>query len=522
MAHADASRLYSLPLSSFLRRHARERPDKVALIDGMSGESINYAGLQRRVAQIAGWLAGQGVARGDRVACLAVNSKAYTEFYLALAWLGAVIVPLNTRHSALELAFIIADSGARVLFADSVTLPLAQAALADCPDVSLTIAEGQPGNGWVPYAELVAADNPLLAPDASVSGESFFMLLYTSGTTGKPKGCMIAQRSWSTYAMHMAACLRMGESDVYLGFLPYFHVAGFGTAITQLILGATLVTVAQADQSLFYRLIGEYRISIVFLVPGVSAAFLQHPARLVSNTHSLKTFISGAGVEKPELIEALETTLGVHYFGIYGQTEAGGKVTWADGRMLRENPTTYGHVLPFYDYCLLDDDDQEVPPGMPGELCLRGSGVMLGYWNRPEATAETLRGGWHHSGDVFVLQPDGQLKMVDRKKYLIKSGGENVYPQEVEQVLLAHPAIAEAAVIGVADEKWGEAVKACIVLKPGLSLPAAEIADWVGAQIAGYKKPRYIEYIEALPRNVSGKVLKNELAARPVDDRQRV
>jgi acyl-CoA synthetase (AMP-forming)/AMP-acid ligase II len=516
MLPAADSSLSSLPLHSFLHRHAQQQPEKVALIDGMSGETITYAGLYRRVAQIAGWLAARGVVRGDRVACLALNGKAYTEFYLALAWLGAVLVPLNIRHSPQELAFIINDAGARLLFADATLAALAESTLDDCPAVTLKLGTDQPGSGWVPFAELVAADNPLQPLNASVSGESLFMLLYTSGTTGQPKGCMIAQRSWSTYAMHMAACLHMGETDVYLGFLPYFHVAGFGTAITQLILGATLVTVAQADPQLFYRLIGEYRVSIVFLVPGLSTAFIAHPARRVADIHSLKTFISGAGVEKPELIEAVENTLGVNYFGIYGQTEAGGKVTWADARMLREDPATYGHVLPFYDYCLLDEDDREVPPGEVGELCLRGAGVMLGYWNRPEATAETLKGGWQHSGDLFVRQPNGQLKMVDRKKYLIKTGGENVYPLEVEQVLLSHPAVAEAAVIGVADEKWGEAVKAFIVLRPGASAAAGEIAEWVGARIAGYKKPRYVEFIEQLPRNVSGKVLKNQLAARPV------
>jgi acyl-CoA synthetase (AMP-forming)/AMP-acid ligase II len=252
-------------------------------------------------------------------------------------------------------------------------------------------------------------------------------------------------------------------------------------------------------------------------LPGISAAFIADESRAATDTSSLRTFISGAGVEKLELVDAVEAQLGAKYYGIYGQTEAGGKVTWADSRMLRDDPTTYGHVMPFCDYMLADNDDHDVPPGAIGELCVRSSTVMLGYWNHPAATAETLKNDWHHTGDLFVQLANGQVKMVERKKYLIKTGGENVYPQEVEQVLLRHEAVADAAVIGIPDERWGEAVKAFIVLKPGRELTRAAIADWVGAHIAGYKKPRHVEFVAALPRNASGKVVKADLVTRPVD-----
>ncbi len=505
--------LTSVPCRYLLRRHRLERPDKIAIIDGVTGESIGYGELHDRVARLAGCLASQGIGSGDRVACLALNGKAYTEFFLALAWMGAVVVPLNIRHAAAELRFIVEDSGARAFFACKDMVDLAEAALRDLPSVAPRILAGAPRPGWLDFGTLVASGSPALEMDPSVSGDSLFMLLYTSGTTGKPKGCMIPQRTWTGYAINMAACFQMGESDIYLAFLPYFHVAGFGTALSQLILGGTIVTAPRAEPKQFYRLIERHRVSIVFLVPGISAAFVMDEARETSDLSSLRTFISGAGVEKLELVEAVEGRLGARYFGIYGQTEAGGKVTWADAHALREDPTTYGYVMPFFDYIVADDEDRDVAPGMVGELCVRGSTVMLGYWNHPRATAEALRNDWHHTGDLFMRLPSGQIRMVDRKKYLIKTGGENVYPQEVEQVLLRHEAVAEAAVIGLPDDRWGELVVACIVPKQGQQLTAEAVIDWVAGQIAGYKKPRRVEFVAAIPRNASGKVLKNELAA---------
>lgn len=504
--------LTSVPCSYLLKRHALERAGKTAVIDGLTGEAITYSALHERVARMAGWLARHGIGTGDRVACLALNSKAYTEFSLALSWIGAVLVPLNIRHAAPELRFIIEDAGAQACFSCSQMAPLAEAALAGNETVGLKILYGATRAGWADFDALTGPDNPMLEMEPSVSGESLFMLLYTSGTTGKPKGCMIPQRTWTGYAANMAACFGMGATDVYLAFLPYFHVAGFGTALSQLILGGTIVTAPLADPKLFYRLIAAHRVSIMFLVPGISAAFIADESRPATDTSSLRTFISGAGVEKLELIEAVEAKLGAKYYGIYGQTEAGGKVTWADSLMLRDDPTTYGHVMPFCDYILADDEDHDVPPGAIGELCVRSSTVMLGYWNHPAATAETLKNAWHHTGDLFVRLANGQVKMVDRKKYLIKTGGENVYPQEVEQVLLRHEAVAEAAVIGIPDERWGELVTAFIVVKPGHELTRAAIVDWVGAHIAGYKKPRRVEFVAALPRNASGKILKTGLA----------
>lgn len=504
--------LASVPFAALLARHRRVRPGKLALVDGATGESATYAQLHDRVARLAAGLAAQGIGPGDRVACLALNGKAYTEMFLAIAWRGAVIVPLNIRLSAAELRFIIADAGASAIFSCPNLVVLADAALEGTAFAGPRILAGGTRPAWIEFDSLMIAAASEGIPEG-VSGDSLYMLLYTSGTTGKPKGCMIAQRTWLAYAAHMVACFQLGDGDTYLAFLPYFHVAGFGTAASHLLLGGTVVTAARADPAHFHRLVAQHRISILFLVPGISAAFVHDPTGTPTSTASLRLFISGAGVEKLELVDAVEARLGARYVGIYGQTEAGSKVTWADGTAIRRNPSTYGQVVPFYDYRIVDDDDRDVPPGGVGELCVRGAGVMVGYWQQPQATRETLRNGWLHTGDLFEQLGDGELRMVDRKKYLIKTGGENVYPQEVEAVLMRHDGIADAAVFGMPDAHWGEQVVACIVPKPGCALDAATVIDWVGAHIAGYKKPRRVEFVAALPRNVSGKVLKDEVAA---------
>lgn len=521
MPPTDEQALLSVPFRYFLSRHRFERADTVAIIDGLTGESITYGALYDRVSRVAGWLTRKGIGRGDRVGCLALNGKGSTEFFLALAWLGAVAVPLNIRLHPKELRFILEDSGAKALFASGPLVELAEGAVSDLPAVDLRILDAASRDGWLTYAE-VTRDGTPVDPDPTVTGHSLFMLLYTSGTTGEPKGCMLAQRSWTRYAANMATCFRMGPDDVYLAFLPYFHVAGFGTAFSQLILGGTVVTAPLPDPKLFYALIAQHRVTFMFLVPGISAAFVHHEARDGSDTSSLRVFISGAGLEKPDLPDIVERTFGVEYFGIYGQTESGSKITVATADMIRADPATYGHVMPFFEYRIVDEDDQDVGPGEVGELCLRGDSLMDGYWNRPDATSETLRHGWHHTGDLFTMTSTGQIKMVDRKKYLVKTGGENVYPQEVEQALLHHPGVADAAVIGIPDETWGEAVKAFVILRDGANPSRKELSDFVGASIAGYKKPRFVEIVQQLPRNSSGKILKNELAARPTTGEQRV
>lgn len=508
----------SLSLPQYLRRHAKERPAQVAVIDGATGESVTYADFLARVESLAAGLRAAGLDAGSRVGIVALNSLGYVELLWALAELEAIAVPLNLRLNPIEAAANLADAGAAALVTDAAMAPLADAILAqqDIP-LRLTLAEAK--QGWISIQDLRATGDKVRG---QATGESIATLLFTSGTTGRAKGCELRQRTWTGYAMNMAATIRMAPNDVYLALLPYFHVAGLGTLFSQMCMGGTVVTLAAADPAKMYRLIEQHRVTIVFVVPGISGPFLDSPAASAHDVSSLRLLISGAGMERPGIADQVAERLGADYVAIYGQTESGTKITWATAEQVRANPRTYGSVMPGLVYRIVDAEDQDVPHGEPGELVIQGGTVMSGYWNQPEATAETLRGGWHHTGDTFVHDGGGMLRMIDRTKYLIKTGGENVYPLEVENALRTHPEVADVAVIGIPDPEWGETIKAFVVPTAGATPSRTALADWVRTTIAGYKTPRFIQFIDAIPRNESGKVLKHPLAEHPTDPEQRV
>jgi acyl-CoA synthetase (AMP-forming)/AMP-acid ligase II len=508
----------SLALPQYLRRHAKERPTQVAVIDGATDESVTYAELLTRVQSLAAGLRSVGLDAGSRVGIVALNSLRYVELLWALAELGAIAVPLNLRLNPVEAAANLADAGATAIVADATMAPMADAILART-DIPLRLTLAAEREGWTSLASLRVEGGRV--PE-QVSGETIATLLFTSGTTGRAKGCELRQRTWTGYAMNMAATIRMGPTDVYLAFLPYFHVAGLGTLLSQMCLGGTVVTWAVADPAKMIGLIERHRVTIVFVVPGISGPFLDSPALAQHDVSSVRLLISGAGMERPGIADQVAERLGAEYVAIYGQTESGTKITWATAEQVRANPRTYGSVMPGLAFRIVDADDQDVPEGQPGELVIRGGTVMAGYWNQPEASAETLRGGWHHTGDTFVHDGGGMLRMIDRTKYLIKTGGENVYPLEVENALRTHADVADVAVIGIPDPEWGETVKAFVVPTAGATPERSVLADWVRTTIAGYKAPRFIEFIDAIPRNESGKVLKHPLAERATAEDQRV
>lgn len=519
------SALWSPPLTDYLRSHAWHTPDKVAVVDGATHESLTYRDLIGQIEARGDALRRAGVRAGDRVGILSANSLPYVVLLLALADMGAIAVPLNTRLHPQEMADNLVDAGAAALVT-SVDLAPAATAVADLAGVTGRLVLAGAAPGWSPLVPLTQGEGPGEGPGATagraVSGTDVATLLYTSGTTGRAKGCMLMQQSWTGYAQNMTVALRMSADDTYLAFLPYFHVAGLGLMLSALVLGGRVVTQAAADPGQMHAAIRRYGVTVVMVVPGISGPFATHPDAVHGHDSTLRLVVSGAGLEHASVIDAVSTRLGVEYIGIYGQTESGTKVSWATAEQIASAPGTYGRVMPSLAYRLVDGDDHDVPAGVPGELVLRGGTIMRGYWGNPQATEQTLRGGWHHTGDVFVQDEDGLLRMVDRTKYLIKSGGENVYPQEVENLLKSHPDVADVAVAGVPDAQWGETVKAFVVPGPDGPPSRAALDEFVRTSLAGYKAPRYIEFVDAIPRNVSGKILKHELAARPTDDAQRV
>ena len=512
-------------VTSFLRRHALERPSHLALIDGATREEVTYHDLLSQVLAQADQFREAGIGPGDRVGILGVNSLPYAVTLLALSEVGAIAVPKNTRLHASELADNLRDAGVTALVADSAHREATRALADELVVVAPFLLDGT-ADGWTPLDRAPATtDAATLAATplpADVHGEATSTILYTSGTTGRAKGCMLAQRTWVGYAQNMTSSLRMSGDDTYLAFLPFFHVAGLGLLHSQLILGGTVVTQAAADPAQMHAAVAEHGVTIVMVVPGISGPFVHYPDAAPAGETSLRLLVSAVGLESREVMEAARDRLGVEYMGIYGQTESGTKTTWATQEQENRNPGTYGTVMPALAYRLVDDEGRDVPPGAPGELLLRGNTIMQGYWNRPDATAETLAGGWHHTGDVFVLEDGGTLRMVDRTKYLIKTGGENVYPQEVENILKVHPKVADVAVAGIPDPEWGETVKAFVIPEPDVELTRTELDEAVRAEVAGYKAPRFIEFVDQIPRNVSGKILKNELTARATDESQRV
>lgn len=517
------SNVSALMLRDILIRNDQIWPTRTAILD--EAGPITYRELFRRVNQVCGVLWSLGVRPGDRVAILMENNTEYIELLLALAHMGSIAVPLNTRLTARELIFILNDAEASLLVTSPALQHIAEESRAQARSIRhglIVDAEDSVGQ-FQSYQTLGALASPL-QPDMipELNEDSTVILLYTSGTTGAPKGCMTTQRSWIGNNMNMAMAFSISADDRYLALLPFFHVAGLGTLFSHLHAGGTVVPMAKYSPAGVALMVEKHHISVAFLVPPMLQQLLSLENREQYDLSSLRIIIGGAGFEPAWVSERVEDELDAKFYGIYGQSESGNIVTAATRLEIGKRPSTYGYELPGFRVRIVNDAGEEVPVGVRGELTLRGPSLMTGYWKRPEATQETLGGDWLHTGDIFVRHPDGALEMIDRKKYIIKTGGENVYPAEVEHVLATHPAVADVSVIGIAHPVWGETVKACIVLHPGHNPSRLELASWCRERLAGYKIPRYIEWMEEIPRNHSGKPLKNLLEQRPCDASQEV
>ncbi|MDA8192816.1 MAG: AMP-binding protein [Thermaerobacter sp.] len=517
------SNVSALLLRDSLIRNDQICPQRTAVIDG--NVTISYRELLGRVDSVCAALWSLGVRPGDRVGILLENSVEYIELLLAMAHMRSIAVPLNTRLTASELQFILNDAGAGVLITSPALKPLAEETWAQVGSIRHGLVTGpHPADGrfasYQAARSTAAPFDPGMLPDWG--DDATVILLYTSGTTGLPKGCMTTDRSWLGNNTNMAMAFAISATDRYLALLPFFHVAGIGTLLAHLHAGGTVVPLAKYSPAGVAQMIAHARITLAFLVPPMIQQLLSLEHRAQYDFTSLRAVIGGVGFEPPWVSEQVEEELQAKFFGIYGQSEAGNIVTAATRDDIAQRASTYGYELPGFRVRIVDDADNPVPVGVAGELTLRGPSLMKGYWNREEATQEALRGDWLHTGDIFLRQPDGMLEMIDRKKYLIKTGGENVYPAEVERILSAHPAVADVSVIGIAHPVWGEAVKACVVLRPGHTPSRTEVAAWCRQRLAGYKIPRYIEWVPEIPRNHSGKPLKNLLQARPTDSSQDV
>ncbi|WP_309109650.1 4-coumarate--CoA ligase family protein [Saccharothrix sp.] len=492
-----------------------DRADRVALVDGTSGASLTYRQLAGAVDRLAAALAERGIGKGDVVGILSPNTPYYAVVFHGILRAGATATTINALYTADEVAHQLADAGAKMLFTVSVLLPNAApgAEKAGVTDVVvLDQAEGYPS-----LAELLASTGPV--PEVSVDPEDLAVLPYSSGTTGKAKGVMLTHRNLVANIVQCGPLLEVGAETRILAVLPFFHIYGMQVLMNNgLYVGATVVTMPKFDLAEFLRVIQDHRTNRVYIAPPVAVALAKHPLVDQYDLSAIDTIFSGAAPLDVDLAAAVSKRLGCRVSQGYGMTEMS-PVSHAipDGR--DDIPVgTVGVIAPNMECRFVDPaTGEDVGVGERGELWCRGPNVMKGYLNNPDATAATLDDeGWLHTGDVAVIDENGLVSIVDRVKELIKYKGYQVPPAELEALLLTHEEIADAAVVGVRDDEGEEVPKAFVVLQPGASLDGAGVMEFVAAQVAPHKKVRVVEFIEAIPKSASGKILRKDLRAREV------
>lgn len=465
--------------------------------------------LRIRAAMLAAVLRGRGVGPGDRVVVLAANGPWFVELMLAAALAGFVLVPVNTRFTAPEIAYILKNADPSLVFVDGARREVLTGC--DLSGVPVLDVEGDPAAPARPAPGAEIGDPVPADPDAP------FLQLYTSGTTGHPKGAVLSQRSMAAVAEQGAAHLGPVKSgDVMLICLPMFHIAAIDLIAFALVRGATMIVLPEMVPARVVATVKQRRVNRTLLVPAVIRMVVEHLEEAEDSLPSLETLIFGASPMPEELIDRARRVMpGADLIHVYGLTETSGMVTWLPPEQIAggQRLLSCGRALPPGEIAIVDEAGRPLPAGTVGEVAYRGPQTMRGYWRNPDATAKALRNGWFRTGDAGHLDGEGYLFLSDRIKDMIKSGGENVYPAEVENVILKHPAIADAAVIGLPDERWGEAVGAVVVPSAGHELALEELQAYARRELAGFKIPRRLEILDDLPRNGAGKIQKHVLRA---------
>jgi acyl-CoA synthetase (AMP-forming)/AMP-acid ligase II len=495
------------------RVQARLRPQETASV--FARRKTSFADLDAASSRVANGLIAAGVKPGDRIAVYSKNSDLYLEVFFGALKARATAVGMNNRLAAPEVAYVLKDSGAKVMFVSQVFAETATKALAEATTNPLTIsldAEAGPWPSYQAWKEQQAAADPHLDnhPDDDA------IQLYTSGTTGMPKGVQITNENYRVFfdLGFQAGWANYDVASPVLIAMPMFHVAGINSAVLAAAQGARNVIMEEVNPFEILRLIPEQRIEHAFLVPAVVNMLLQVPGCADVDFSSLKNIYYGASPISEDVLLRAQATLGCNFTQLYGMTESLGSGTYLPPEAhdpARGKLRSCGIAWPGHTIECRRDDGTACAVGEVGEIVIKSNTIMKGYWNRADATKDTVRDGWLHTGDAGYMDADGYLFIHDRVKDMIVSGGENIYPAEVENAIFGHPAVADVAVIGVPDEKWGEAVKAIVVAKPDAKIDPASIIAWARERIAAYKVPKSVDTIAVLPRNPSGKVLRREL-----------
>jgi acyl-CoA synthetase (AMP-forming)/AMP-acid ligase II len=503
-------------IGQFTEHWAQATPWRVALVHGDA--RTNYAALHEQVLRCASALRAAGIGPGDRAGHMGLNHPDYVVLMQACARIGAVLAPINWRLVANEVGWILKDAGIRLLLADRAFAAVVEAAAGEAGIERILFTDS--GTAAEPdFRSWIAAH----APDPQVtptSADDVVLQLYTSGTTGFPKGALLTHRSLlgtiGKGALTGESWSLWDEDDVCLVAMPLFHIGGTGWALHALEAGATAVILARPDIDAIIDTIEAERVTKAFAVPAVLNMIINHPRAKEADLSSMTELLYGASPIPLEVLKgAMAAFRNASFIQCYGATETSGTVVYlppAD-HDVAGNERMRGCGKPFPDNAvrIVDADGHEVPRRTVGEIAVRSVSVMKGYHNNRQATEKAIRDGWYLTGDAGWMDEDGYLFIHDRVKDMIVSGAENIYPAEVENALAAHPAVKDSAVIGVPDPRWGEAVKAIVVLKDGAAASAEEIMAHCRQHIAGYKCPKSVDFVAELPRNPSGKILKKEL-----------
>ncbi|HEY5338534.1 MAG TPA: fatty acid--CoA ligase [Rhizomicrobium sp.] len=498
------------------RTFARTQPDKIAFT--FEGRDTSFAQFDRNTNKVANALLAAGVKKGDRIAYLGKNSDHYFELFLGAAKMGAVTTPIGWRLAPPEIAYIVNDSAAPIFFVGPEFIGAAKEVLKDAPHVKKVIAM-EPGSDWQTFQQWRDAASDA-HPDVPLTEKDIAIQLYTSGTTGRPKGAMLTHANFvETNRIMKAADINWNvwsADDISLVAMPVAHIGGSGWGLMGFRNGATGIVAREFDPGKVLDFIANDRVSKIFMVPAAIQIVLRDPRARQTDYSRMKTIGYGASPIPLDLLREAVEVFGCGFAQMYGMTETTGTIVALppEDHDMKGGPRmrAAGKPLPGVEIKIVDDAGNTLNTGEVGEIATRSPWNMAGYWNMPEATAKTIdKDGWLRTGDAGYIDEDGYIYIHDRVKDMIISGAENIYPAEVESAIYGHPDVADVAVIGVPDDKWGEAVKAMVVPKPGKSPDAQDIINFARTRIAAFKAPKTVEFIEVLPRNASGKILRREL-----------
>jgi fatty-acyl-CoA synthase len=488
----------------WIGRWGKSCPDREALVDVVGNRRYTYGQWAKDVYRMVHHLDSLGIRKGDRVAVLSSNRAEYLTLFFATSRLGAILVPLNTRLAPGEFTYFLEDSTPKAIFFDEDHQPIVEKMKSKvrmehpvCFDRSEAV-----GRSLASLWEGLPSDAP---PDAVLGPSDPQLIIYTSGTTGVPKGVILTYGmiTWNSINTNLGWGLRPEDRTILHSSL--FYTAGWNVFTLPVVhLRGTNVLVKSFDADLILDLIERERVTLFFGVPTMFQMLLESPRFAKADFSSIRFLVSGGAPLPKKLIEMYQAQKGIRLWEGFGLTEVGPNNFMANGK-----PGTVGNPMPHVDVRVVDSQGREVPPGQDGELLIRGDHMCSGYWKKPEATAEAIRGGWFHTGDLARIDEDGHISIVGRKKDMIISGGINIYPAEVEKAIESHPRVAAAAVIGVSDEKWGEVGKAFLEMKPGEKLTLEELQGFLSDRLGKYKIPKYTVMVKELPRTAaSGKIQK--------------